>query len=70
MDAGTVTEIIIAACTVLGVLYGGARWIGKIDRNTEATERLTSAFEKHAERVVEKLEDHEVRITVLESRKR
>jgi hypothetical protein len=40
--------------------------VSKVDRNTEATERLTASFDRASERTEKMLADHEHRITVLE----
>lgn len=55
---------IAAGIAVLAFIFTIARWVGKVDRNTEATDRLTNSLT----RVTDTLLDHEVRITVLEKK--
>lgn len=59
----------VAVCTLLGFFVGIARWIGKIERNTEATERLTNSFDVFTDRIDVRLTDHEQRISRLEGRR-
>jgi len=62
--------VIIAVASVLGILAFAAtvfRWIGKIDANTTATDKLTVTFESFVNRVGHTLEDHGVRLTKLET---
>lgn len=42
------------------------RWVGKVDANTKATEKLTDAFSVFSERVSLRVDDLTVRVTVLE----
>lgn len=49
------------------------RWIAKVDQNTKATEKLTHIFEKFSSVITDridqlshKLDDHEVRLQVVE----
>ena len=59
-----IISIIVGLGTLLTLLLGMARFIGKIDRNSDATERLTQAFEKSGNMLL----DHERRITRIETR--
>lgn len=68
-------ELITAVCVVVGGLWTLARWIGKVDQNTVATEKLTLVFEKFSDKTDgrlnnhdDKLNDHEVRIVKLETK--
>ena len=65
---GSVVTIIIGTVGIGGFLYAIAKWVGRVDANTAATIRLTTAFEKHADVVDTKLGDHEHRITILETK--
>jgi hypothetical protein len=58
--------VVAATLAILAFLWGVARWTFKVDMNTRATDRLTQAFERHAGRTDETLNDHERRITSLE----
>ena len=66
--ASIIYDWVTLAVIVLGVLFTGVRWVGKVDRNTEATEKLTTAFDTFSDRISGKVDDHEVRIRVLESK--
>ncbi len=66
---GSLVTIVIGAGGIVGFFYAVAKWVGRVDANTDATERLTTAFEKHADTVTNKLGDHEHRITILETTK-
>jgi hypothetical protein len=60
--------IIPALGGISGMLYAVGRWVGKVDENTKATDRLTAAFDKHADRVDAKLDDHDARLVVVETK--
>jgi hypothetical protein len=62
-----VIAIIVGLCTLVGMFVGFARWLGRVDRNTEATDRLTTAFEKFSDKTGSALLNHEKRITRLEA---
>jgi hypothetical protein len=49
-----------------GVLFALFKWIGKLNENTKATEKLTVAFETFAGQIQNRLTDHESRISHLE----
>lgn len=68
MSITELSTIVPAVIAVGGVFYGMFRFISKVDRNTEATERLTAVFAKFADRTDDPLRDHEHRITVLETK--
>ena len=59
--------IIVGICTIAGMFVGFARWLGRVDRNTEATDRLTASFEKFSDKTGSALLNHEKRITRLEA---
>lgn len=61
-----IIEIIVASITVGGALWSVARWTAKVERASDAIDRLTDAFTSFTEKVQGTLTDHEVRITVLE----
>jgi hypothetical protein len=61
-----IIEAVALGLTLGGSLWGIARWTARVDRNTEATDRLTTSFDTFSEKVQGKLSDHEVRITILE----
>jgi hypothetical protein len=63
-------ETAASVVTVLASVWAIARWTGKVDQNTAATERLTDSFNTFTEKVTDTLADHEVRITLLERAKR
>lgn len=62
-----VATLVPSLVILLGVIFAILRWIGKVDRNTEATEALTKAFSAFSDRIGLRVDDHEVRIRVLES---
>jgi hypothetical protein len=64
----TAASLIPSFLALAGALVMLIRWVGKIDRNTEATERLTRAFDAFSDKISGRVDDHEVRIRVLESR--
>jgi hypothetical protein len=51
-----------AAAALLAVIVTVGRWVGRVDENTRATEKLTLTFEKSGTVLL----DHEKRITRLE----
>lgn len=61
-------EAASSAVVVIGAVYAIGRFSGRVDENTRATDRLTAAYERQAEKTDEKLSDHETRITVIETR--
>jgi hypothetical protein len=63
-----VVAAIMCALALGGVIRGLFKWLAGIERLTLATERLTAAFNSHAEKTGNQLADHEHRITVLETR--
>lgn len=65
MSIVTGIEAAAAIVALLVFIYTIAKWVGRVDRNTEATDRLTNSLT----RVTDTLLDHEVRITVLEKTK-
>jgi hypothetical protein len=67
---GILEIIAIISCVVTlgGAGRGTFKWFHGIERNTEATDRLTAAFETFAEKTGDALADHEHRLTVLETR--
>lgn len=62
----TTFEIITIALTILGMAVAIFRWVARMDANTAATEKLTRAFELFADKIEERLLDHERRISRLE----
>lgn len=64
--AELITTSVPALAVIVAALYGLGRWMGKIEQNTAATEKLSNAFEEHAEKIATKVEDHEVRIRLVE----
>jgi len=58
--------LIPAIVAVIAALFALFRWIGRVDANTRATDRLTTAFQEFTETVGARLSDHEIRITLLE----
>lgn len=64
--------VILESITTCIILVGGisalGRWIGKLDRNSEATEALTAAFNKFTEKTSDTLIDHEIRLVKLEDK--
>lgn len=62
----TLIDAAVAAVTVGGCLWGIARWTARVDRNTEATDKLTASFDSFSDKVTGTLTDHEVRIKLLE----
>lgn len=65
IDIATIVPALVAAG---GTFYAIAKFVSRVDRNTEATERLTASFDRAAERTDAMLSDHEHRITVLETK--
>lgn len=63
-------EWLTVAVTMLGALWVLARWVGRVDANTAATERLTQAFEAFSDDIRRDVADHEARLRVLEDRHR
>jgi hypothetical protein len=61
-----ILEIIVAVMLIGGGLLGLFRWFGKLERNTDATERLTAAFDAFTDRIDTRLTNHETRISQLE----
>lgn len=59
-------ETISALCTIVALLAVIGRWVMKVDANTQATERLTRAFEAFTVKIEATLFDHERRISHLE----
>jgi hypothetical protein len=60
---------LVPSClALLGALVMLMRWLGKIDRNTEATEELTRAFQTFSGSISVRVDDHEVRLRVLEAK--
>jgi hypothetical protein len=68
MGIEIIAAAIMASIALGGVAKGIFKWIARMDRNTEATERLTDSFELFSEKVGDTLTNHEHRITVLETR--
>lgn len=68
MTLVTALELIPSFLALIGALVMFMRWVGKIDRNTQATEKLTEAFDTFSDRISLRVDDHEVRIRVLESK--
>ncbi len=71
--------VLVAILTALSILAAGLRWIYKqgvssqklvnaVNANTQATGKLTSAYERFTEKTDGALIDHEMRITRLEDR--
>jgi hypothetical protein len=63
-----IVTLIPSIIALLGALLLFARWVGKVDQNTRATEKLTEAFDAFSGKIGDKVDDHEVRIRVLESK--
>lgn len=59
-------ETLSSIVTVAAGVWAIARWTAKVDKNTDATERLTAVFDGFAEKITDRVNEHEVRITVLE----
>lgn len=63
-----VLAISVSLCVIAGYLIQSGRMFGRLDitikNNTDAVEKLSNSLDT----VVEKVGDHEVRITVLEDR--
>jgi hypothetical protein len=70
--------LMVAILTVLGIVSAGLRWIYKqgvsstnlvnaVTDNTEATDKLTHAYETFTEKTANTLLDHEKRITRMEA---
>lgn len=74
MNLANEIESVSAGVGALAVVFGGiftlGRFRGVVDANTKATERLTEAFDKHADKVGDQLADHETRISVLEAKRK
>lgn len=75
MHAATI-EAICAVATVLGgiggFVYAFGKFVASVHDNTRATDRLTESFDKHADvhdHVDSRLGDHEIRISVLETKR-
>lgn len=66
---GIIIEVVAGLLPVCGLLWGIARWTAKVDRASDAIDRLTDAFNAFTEKVQGTLTDHEIRITVLEKSK-
>jgi hypothetical protein len=66
MNASDLAALLTTVLGAGGVVYGMSRWVGKVDENTKALNRLTGSFEKFTEKTADTLNDHEKRITVLE----
>jgi hypothetical protein len=58
-----ILEICVGVASIIGVGFPMVRWLGKLDRNTESMERLTTVLDNQATA----LADHGQRITVLET---
>jgi hypothetical protein len=65
-----IIEIFAAAVPFAGGLWAIARWTAKVDKNTEATEKLTAAYDTFTEKISTKVTDLDVRVTLLERSKR
>ena len=61
--------LVPSGITVAGTLIVFFRWVGKVDANTKATEKLTDAFNGFQEKISDRVADHEIRLTVLERTK-
>jgi hypothetical protein len=61
--------LIPSGITVAGTLIVFFRWVGKVDANTKATEKLTEAFGTFSERVNLRVDDLLVRVSILERTK-
>lgn len=59
---------VAACCAILGFIFGLAKWAAKIDLNTAATDKLTGTFETFVAKVGDTLENHNTRITRLETK--
>lgn len=62
-----IASLVPACIAFLGALFMFARWVGKIDRNTVATEDLTAAFQSFSDKMMSKVDDHEIRLRVIEA---
>jgi len=71
--------LLVAILTILGIVSAGLRWIYRqgvssaklvsaVTDNTEATDKLTHAYETFTEKTANTLLDHEKRITRIEAR--
>lgn len=60
----TTIEAIAAFVTVLATVLAVGRWTGRVDQLAKAIDKLTAVFEKMDSR----LDDHEHRITVVETK--
>lgn len=74
IPVATIIEAAASLGTVVAFFHQAGRFSAKVDANTRATDRLTDAFEKHVEKVDErltqhgeKLADHEARLHSLEN---
>lgn len=67
MDASLIVSAIVCAIVVVSAIVALFRWVGKVDANTSATERLTLAFESYTVKTDDRYIDHEKRITSLEA---
>lgn len=68
MSVNELSTLVPALVAVVGFFYGMSRFIGKVDQNTKAMEKLTAVFDKFTEKTTDTLSDHEHRITVLETK--
>lgn len=67
VPVAVVVEAVVPAITVCGVLYATGRFTARVEENTRATTRLTKAFDRHADKTDARLDDHEKRITIVET---
>lgn len=59
--------LVAALIAIIAFFIQTGRWIAKMDANTSATEKLSSAFETFSGTVRDRLFNHEQRITTLEA---
>lgn len=64
----TAIEGIGAAAVVLGVAYAAGRVSRSVEANTEATKDLTEAFTAHSAKTDERLNELDVRVSVIETK--
>lgn len=65
-----ISALIPAVLACIVAAFALFRWVARVDANTQATEKLTAALERWMPKVTDTLNDHEVRIQVLEKAKR
>ena len=64
----TTIEAAAAAIAAGGYIYSAGKNSARVGEIARSVEKLTSIFEKNVDRTTERFEDHEVRITVVETK--